>query len=419
MLKRIKVQGFKTLWDEEPIELPHLTVIFGPNASGKSNFLEALQVLSRTATERTLSEAFACPIRGHAIEAFRFPSTGLPGLYEAEQQPTLTLEADVELPSRSEKSSADMVRYRIKIGIHPSSGVLSVIDEYLVEIKADGTSIWTPKIDSDEHNIYVRKKKQPGHPLQEEIGQGHTVLSNPRYAGEPYSWIERTRDELRSWRVYYLDPRVAMREAKAPSEVLDIGELGDYIAPFLHRLSREYPKNFEAVRRTLSRVIPSVEGVSVDLDPKRGTLDIQVRQGGVDYSSRIISEGTLRVLALVAITVNPWRPSLIAFEEPENGVHPRRLELIAELLYSLADSQCQVIVTTHSPLFCDWVLRKQEEPSKIGVFTASRRDDGSTRLRKFDPLPLFQGGDVRDALSTPTEDGMFENLVLRGFLNEE
>lgn len=418
MLKRIKVQGFKTLWDEEPVELPQFTVIFGPNASGKSNFLEALQILSRTATERTLRDAFTCPIRGYAHEAFRFPPTGLPGLLEMER-PTLTLEADVELPSRTENSSAEMVRYRIKIGINPTSGVLSVIEERLVELKTDGTEIWTPKIDSDGHNIYVRKKKHPGHPLQEEIGQGHTALSNPRYAGEPYSWIERTRDELRRWRVYYLDPRVAMREAKAPSEVLDIGELGDYIAPFLHRLSREHPKNFEAVRRTLSRVIPSIEGVSVDLDPKRGTLDIQIRQGGVDYSSRIISEGTLRVLALVAIAVNPWHPSLIAFEEPENGVHPRRLELIAELLYSLADSQCQVIVTTHSPLFCDWVIRKQEEPGKVGVFTASRRDDGSTRLRRFDPLPLFEKAEIGDALSTRTEDGMFESLVLRGFLNEE
>jgi hypothetical protein len=59
----------------------------------------------------------------------------------------------------------------------------------------------------------------------------------------------------------------------------------------------------------------------------------------------------LRVLALCAIAVNPWNGPLSAFEEPENGVHPRRLELIADLLTSLALEQGrQLVVTSHSPL---------------------------------------------------------------------
>ena len=57
MLKRIKIQGYKSLVDVE-VSLEPLSVLFGPNVSGKSNFLDALQLLSGIATSRTLKEAF-------------------------------------------------------------------------------------------------------------------------------------------------------------------------------------------------------------------------------------------------------------------------------------------------------------------------------------------------------------------------
>src|SRR6266568_1462755 len=64
MLKHLKVHGFKSLADVE-VSFPRLTVLFGPNAAGKSNLLEAVQLISRIATSRTLSDAFASPVRGY------------------------------------------------------------------------------------------------------------------------------------------------------------------------------------------------------------------------------------------------------------------------------------------------------------------------------------------------------------------
>ena len=117
-----------------------------------------------------------------------------------------------------------------------------------------------------------------------------------------------------------------MRAPRAPADVFDIGAYGEDIGPFLYKLRAEEPGRFQAVSRTLRSIVPSVESLTVQLDERRGTLDMLIRQGGVEYSSRIVSEGTLRVLALCAIAVNPWGGSLLAFEEPENGVHPRRLD---------------------------------------------------------------------------------------------
>lgn len=68
MLKRVKIQGYKSLEDVE-VHLQPLSVFFGPNASGKSNFLDALQLLSRMTTSSNLNDAFRHPYRGTPLEA--------------------------------------------------------------------------------------------------------------------------------------------------------------------------------------------------------------------------------------------------------------------------------------------------------------------------------------------------------------
>ena len=77
MLEQITIQGFKSLNLVELLDLPRLTVLFGPNAAGKSNFLDAVQARSRIGTSRTLSDALQDPIRGYPVEAFTFPAGGL------------------------------------------------------------------------------------------------------------------------------------------------------------------------------------------------------------------------------------------------------------------------------------------------------------------------------------------------------
>lgn len=189
--------------------------------------------------------------------------------------------------------------------IEPGSGRLSATDEYLAQLGGKGDPKGRPAIEKVGSNLHIRRKSKPAHPRQEPVGLNHSILSDPRLGGVEYRALERTRQELSGWRTYYLDPRVAMRVAQPPSDVGDIGVLGGEIAPFLYRLRAERPKHFEAAVRTLRAIVPSVEDLSVDLDKRRGTLDILVRQDGVEYSSRIVSEGTLRVLALCAIAVNP------------------------------------------------------------------------------------------------------------------
>jgi predicted ATPase len=413
MLRHLRIVGFKSLSEVE-VSFPRLTVLFGPNAAGKSNLLDAVQALSRIGTSRTVSDALSEPIRGYPIEAFAFPPEGLAALL-SKKESRFKLEADLDVEK-------DHFRYRIEITIQPESGSLSVTDEYLTALMAEGEPRGNPSIERVGDQLRIRRKSKPAHPRQEPLGLNHSLLSDPRLGGMEYQAIEQCRKDLEGWRIYYLDPRVAMRSAKSPAEVSDIGVLGEDIAPFLYRLRAERLRNFEAIKRTLRSVVPSIEDLEIDLDKRRGTLDILIRQNGTDFSSRIISEGTLRVLALCTIVANPWGGSLIAFEEPENGVHPRRIELIAKLLLSLArDQKRQVIVTTHSPLFCDAVLREAgslQSQSDVALLNVRRGAKG-TEVYPFDITgPLFKDREIAQALTSETEDRLFESLILRGMLNE-
>lgn len=412
MITHLSINGFKSLKNIKELKLPRLAVLFGPNTAGKSNFLDALQALSRIGTKHTLADALQDPIRGYPIEAFTFPSGGLTELLnQANSQFTLGSRLIV---------GKDKFEYKVTMGIVPGAGTLTIEDEYLAALTARDALKGNPLIEKVDNQLRIRRRSKPAHPRTEMVGLNHSILSDLRLSGVEYRGIEKCRNELLGWRMYYLDPRLAMRRPATPSETDDIGPLGENIASFLYRLQNENHKYFEAVRRLLTTIIPSIEGLEVDLDKKRGTLDITIRQNGISYSSRIISEGTLRILALCAIANTPKSPHLLAYEEPENGVHPRRIELIAEVLASLAlDQDRQIIVTTHSPLFAAMMIKKAKAaPDKVGLLKVSQGHEG-TEIQPFEISgPLFQDTEIAKALTDLGEDGIFQGMVLRGMLDE-
>ena len=298
MLDRLTVRGFKSLRDVS-VELPRLAVLFGPNAAGKSNLLDAIEALSWLGVARTLSDVLdpPAPVRGHAFEAFAFPAGGLPALLRRPEA-QFSIEADLTV-------GTERYRYRVEPRIELGSGRLSVADEYLAQLGKAGRPKGRAAIERVDAMPHVRRKGRPDHPRREPFHLNHSILSDRSLGGDEYRWLEVVRNELGNWSTHYLDPHSAMRAARAPADVVDVGVLGQQIAPFLYKLRADAAKSFDAVRRTLRTIVPSVESLAVDLDERRGTLDLTIRQDGVEYSSHIVSEGTLRVLALCAIAVNP------------------------------------------------------------------------------------------------------------------
>jgi predicted ATPase len=296
------------------------------------------------------------------------------------------------------------LRYRVEIEISPKKGLLRVADEYLAALNSKGepTGKRNPFFEKVEDRIQLRLEGQ-GHPTYNELYLDHTLLSRPVYPPH-YPHLVAMRQELASWYFFYFEPRERMRLPNPVKEVRHIGLMGEELAAFLNTLKVLEPQQFKAVERALHTVIPSINGIEVGVN-HIGQVELNLREGATAIPASLVSEGTLRLLGLLALGGVKEPASLIGFEEPENGIHPRRIQLIAEYLKeSTQGGQSQIVVTTHSPLLPD--LMPEES------LYACRKVDGKTQIGPFHPGPLFKQGDVQDTLDA--ESTPMSTRILRG-----
>ncbi len=419
MIKRVHIKGYKSLVDME-VSLQPLSVLFGPNAAGKSNFLDALQLLSRIATSRTLSDAFAPPYRGKPLESFTFGPDGVKGLLSQESV-SFEIEVDVELsqatidavdrqvrettseatvraarsiPMGQSLVSQRYLRYGVAIEMLPQTGAIRVSSEYLAAISPDGLL----KTDIDlfletKHDHLEGSDIFPSSLLRPRRAS-YSVMSSPINA-ELLPHLAAMREELASWQFYYFEPREHMRASTPVKEVYHVGLMGEELAAYLNTLRLTDEKQFRAVVSALRMIIPSVSDISVRVNDV-GEVDLGIVQDGVLIPARVISEGTLRVLGLLTLAGAKYPPAVIGIEEPENGVHPGRLKLIAEFLRTRVETgRSQVIVTTHSALLPDMI------PDEY-LFVCSRKE-GKTSIT---PLAswLPEGEDLWTENETKAEE---------------
>ena len=429
MLNRIHVQGFKSLRDAT-VELAPLVVLFGPNAAGKSNLLEALLLLSRLVGERTLSEAFAEGIRGYPLEAFTLADGGLEQLLHG-PLPHLRLEVEMSTPlPAASRRRLDILSYQVEVAIDPQSGRLSVQDERLEDLTANHKprhrNPCLEKMARERDGITtdvlaIRRQGSPSHPYEESVGLPHTIVSNRQFTGaERYPLFDQLHQEIGTWRILYLDPIKSMRDPQPPRDVNDIGSRGEWLVPYLHRLKYQQPQAFDAVKRVIAMAIPTITALRTDLNEKRGELELSIQMDGLWLPSRVVSEGTLRLLALCAMAANPFQKGLVAFEEPENGVHPRRIEVVTRLLARASRSQ-QVIVTTHSPQVVVEMVRMirdgELEAKNVRLIRCATTAAGST-YQPFDSLgPLLDDNDITEGLSTSDDARVLQAMTIGGWLD--
>ena len=432
MLKRIHIRGYKSLEDVE-VCLSQLVVLFGPNAAGKSNLLDALQLLSKLGTSRTLKEAFDPPYRGKPLESFTIGQKGIKGLLEQERL-SFSIEADLslsdavveavnrqilamrrphgegeskersKLPARVRERD---LRYRIEVEMLPRSGLLRVADEYLAALNSKGepTGKRKPFLERQDERIHLRHEGQ-AHPTYYDRYLDHSILSMPHYPPH-YPHLAAARRELESWLFFYFEPRERMRAANPVKEVRHIGLMGEELAAFLNTMKSTDERQFRGVEKALHALMPNIDGIEVEVSDL-GEVELRLKEGGVAIPARVLSEGTLRMLGLLALTGVDEAPALVGFEEPENGVHPRRIQLIAELLKTQDTlQQTQYIVTTHSPILPDLLA-----DSSLFVTNRIAR---KTRIEPFSTWgPLGRLSDIDQAFSEQQEALPVSERILRG-----
>ncbi len=417
MIRRVHVRGYKSLHDVEVRFPGPLTVVMGPNASGKSNLLDALALVARLALSPSLEDGFR-DHRGRIAEAFTFPAGGLREALGRESL-ACAFEVDVELddavvratedeiahrravfeeakPERAARVVERLLRYTLAIEYRPREKALRVTDESLLALKRSGetkearTPFLSRVASSGRDVIGLRVEGQPARPAEFEIGGPATVVSRPHYAPH-YPHVEAFRRELAGWRVHHLEPR-AMRGENDLKVASTPGRAGEDLAAFYDTLEARDPRRFEALQRDLAELLPVVERVGVERSDD-GFLRLRVREAGTDFSARLMSEGTLRLLGLLAI-LQPVAPTtFVGCEEPDASVHPRRIRDLVRLLGVAAQAGgFQLVVNTVSPLLA------ASAPAESLV--VCRRGPRGSTFRPFGVAgPLFKPAEIEAALA--------------------
>ena len=178
-----------------------------------------------------------------------------------------------------------------------------------------------------------------------------------------HAYIRAVAGELSFTWFYYFKPSEMkqskeIKEETSPVLVRD----GSNLSNVLLHLKKNHPDKFKNLKKSLKDAIPDVEDLKISTQGKWIFVTVKQRQNNQVLTLPLwsVSDGLLRFLAILSIVYNPATPSMLFFEELENGIHPHRLRTAVELMQflSLEPQFCQVLITTHSPYFVDYVIPK-------------------------------------------------------------
>ncbi len=438
MITRIELSGFKTFHDFH-LELAPFQVIIGANASGKSNLFDALRLLSYLA-EFDLRTAFQ-KVRGEAHELF----TLLP---DGSSVPEMRLAVEFLVNRRIRDSwgaEADLKHTRMRYELHivrrkDSRGLehLYISHESLHAIprKKDAwlhrhvgryEEKWLPMryagrqapfISTEDkagvRTIFLHQDGRGGRKTYVAERAERTALSGVINTEFPHALA--AREEMRSWRLLQLNPE-ALRQPSSMLATAEVAPNGSNLPSALARMEAQDPYALQNVSRDLANLVPGLVRVEVESDEPRKRYIIWAHmQDGRRFSSRVLSDGTLRLLALVTLRNDPQHQGVLCFEEPENGVHPSRLRQLVTLLRGLAtdfsdpeqaeEPLRQLLVNTHSPAL---VKELDVERELLFAHTVTRvyPPPKSTQLRVTRIVPVKKNLQMQLSLGIEREEAAY------------
>ncbi|MDM8522189.1 AAA family ATPase [Desulfococcaceae bacterium HSG8] len=436
MITHIKITGFKSFHNFEMTFTP-LTVVAGVNASGKSNLFDALHLLSRLA-ETDLKTAFS-EQRGDPIELFT---------KYGEDRYASDMEFTVEMllhrhvrDNWGGEAELNNTRLRYTLAIARKTNDLGIDD---LIVKHEGLEKIPPKEDTwakemiPKEAILLWKAKRAGGskvPFIETIRQNERptikIRQDGRQSGKrtPANAVSQTvigginsvdfphafaaKEEMRSWMFLQLSPRDLREPTRQDIGLRDtITPGGKNLAAALYRIRQTDLYSLKEISRKLNSFLPNYTEVKVYDDKVNRQFIIRIEgEDGKAFSSQVLSEGTLRLLALCVLEQDDKHTGLLCFEEPENGIHPFRMEAMAHLLRDLsidftdADMPLrQVIVNTHSPVLVNQLLQWKDD-NDVSVCLSrlnsliTETDGTKNKIKITKMSPVLKQKDKSDQLS--------------------
>jgi predicted ATPase len=329
----ITVQGFKSIASVEKLPLRVINLVIGANGSGKSNFIDVFALL------RAIHEG--------RLEGYVTRASGAENLLHFGSKTTENIYIDL--------SFANGDRYEVRLlptaddGLDPSKESLS------------GSSSRFSSLEYSEESA-----------------------GGPEFSSGVY---QRIREPIGSWRVYHFHDASSSSPMRKTAKVDDNRLLrpdGANLAAFLYYLRERHETVYRLIRRTIQLVAPFFDDLALAplaLKPDDIKLEWRHKRSDRYFDASSLSDGTLRFIALATLFLQPAElcPSLILVDEPELGLHPYAIEVLASLIRQ-ASVTTQVIVSTQSSLLLDHFA-----PEDVLVADLV---DGGTQIKRLESSQL-------------------------------
>jgi len=372
-IERIKLDGFLSFAPgSDPLELHRLNVLIGPNAAGKSNLIEALELLRATPVD------FAGAIRdgGGPLEwIWKGP--------QSQRSPAIV---DVRLGGTTPTTRS--LRYLLEFDAVQNR--VEVLDEAIEE----------GDLRPGHQDVFFYYRFQRGHPAigVRDLAHGNRQQSRRNLKRDSLlpdqsvlaqrkdpdlypevTWVGSNFAAIQTFREWTFGRYAPLRQPQ-PADMQENQLLPDScnLALVLNLVEHKDGARFNDL---LKRFFPRFQRMSTRVSG--GTVQFYLHEPG--FAAPIpptrLSDGTIRFIALLATLLNPSPPPLVCIEEPELGLHPDAMELVAELLVEASD-RMQLLVTTHSDALVS-ALSLQ-----VDAIITCERPGASTILQRLDAKEL-------------------------------
>jgi predicted ATPase len=362
-LLQIDIQGYRSLNDIS-WSPGNLNVIIGPNGSGKSNLLRGMELLAASAQGRLSQQV----LRDGGMGALLWDGQA--------DQIVFHLAANLAEPEQS--SAARKIDYRLQLSQIGKSSSYRIDEEILDDGSARTKRRPHKLIERQQNTGQVYDGPKSASRYLENLSETESLLSE---IGSPFAspTLEALfRDRLAGWQFYqdFLTHRDApVRQAPIARYETAVSADGSNLIQVLHTLysgGRDFKHDLDQAMRAAF----SDEFEELTFPPaadQRIQMRLRWKSLQRGQTAADLSDGALRFLYLITILANPEPPSLIAIDEPETGLHPSMLPIIAEFAAESA-LKTQLIFTTHSAEF----LNAFKHPP---VTTVAHWENGKTTLQ--------------------------------------
>ena len=409
LLQSFRLKSFKAIQDSGTVKLTPLTALIGDNGSGKSSLVEGMETL-QAIVDQGLDRAMQT-WRGfehiwnqgmaHTLKQPQVGEHGGKKRYEPRAYHTnpmvFDLRGEIDTPTAWNLDSGSRLDTGFRLDSVPVSGKYQVAMEINASPALNEIFIQHERLILNGNIWYERDaegsvidQSQPDQPsTQFVLPAGESILSK-RFGGF-----------ISNWQFLSLVPQNmgSPLPQKRTGGTVRLARDGSNIAEYLLDIRRLDPGAFEGILETLHYVLPYARDLQPALTSElQRAVYLQLTEKNFKVPGWLLSTGTLRIVALLALLRHPTPPPLIVIDEIENGLDPRTVHLIVdEMRAALEEEKTQVILTTHSPYLLDLldisqivlVERKEGQP----VF--SRPDDNAALqdwARRFSPGKLYTTG---------------------------